>query len=120
FAIALGRLHVDDTFATAGLQAVLFGGSALAVAVFGNGKYERSLLGNDDSAFLFFLLLFLAHLRRARLRRNGHADDIVALVEVHAADAVCLAAHGANVVFAEADGLTLMRCQEDNLFTIRE
>src|SRR5882757_8150954 len=92
--VAFRRLHVDDALAAARLQPILLSRSALAITILGDGKNERALLRNDDGAFLFFLLLFLAHLRRARLCGDGHADDIVALVEVHAADAVSLAAHG--------------------------
>ena len=45
FADAIGGLDVDHTFAGAVGEAVLIGGSALTVAVFGDGENQVSFLG---------------------------------------------------------------------------
>ena len=44
FADALCRLHVDHAFAAAVGEAVFVGGSALAVAVFGDGEDQVAFL----------------------------------------------------------------------------
>ena len=61
----------------------------LPIAVFGDRQDEA---------------VFLDHL---------HADQVVALGQVHGADSVRLTAHGAHLGFQEANRLPLVRTQED-------
>ena len=93
---ARGDGHVLDALAAAGLQAVVLDIGALAKAVFGDGqdavRARLVLLGSD-----------------------GDADDVIVFGEVDAAHAVGRAAHGADVVFVEADGHAEMRGEEDDL-----
>ena len=42
-----------------------------------------------------------------------HADQVIALGQMHGADAARLTAHGPHLAFGEADGLPLVRAQED-------
>ena len=58
--------------------------------------------------------------RAARLGRCRHADDVVLVFEVHAADAGGVAAHGADVAFFEADGLAFVGGEEDDLLAVGE
>ena len=53
-------------------------------------------------------------------RRCRHADQVVALFHADAPDTVCLAAHGADVFFVEADGLAFVRGQEHDLLAVGE
>ena len=46
------------------------------------------------------------------------ADEVVALVQIHGADTAGRPAHGANVVFLEADGLALVRAQENVVLAV--
>src|ERR1035438_7805945 len=85
----VGGLHVDDALAAARGEAVGIERGALAVTVLRDGE--------EQSLFL----------------DNFHADQVIVLVEAHGAHAARLAAHGAHVLFAEADRLTFVRAQED-------
>src|ERR1700756_4549494 len=51
FAVALGGLHVDDTFTAAIGQTVFVGGRALAISVLGNGEDQRTFLRYQVSVF---------------------------------------------------------------------
>src|SRR5262249_43749478 len=90
-AVALRGLDVDHAFAGPRLQAVLGDGGALPVALLDNREDE----------------LFLAH--------DLHADDGVALFQVHAVDAVSGAPHIAHVRFREADSHALVRGEENSI-----
>ena len=49
-----------------------------------------------------------------------HADQVIALFELHAADAARRTAHGADVVFLEAAGHAFVRAQEDVILAAGE
>ena len=66
------------------------------------------------------LAVSLAILLRLVLRRDRHADDVVAFIEVHPANAISRAAHRTNVVFCEADRHAFMRSQEDDLLAVSQ
>ena len=94
FAVAFGGFDVDDAGTAAPLQAVLVGGGALAVSVFGDRENQRALLPGSihRSAVLpvsgFGLGFFGVGFRLSRVfRRRRHADDVVFLVQLHAAHA---------------------------------
>src|SRR5712691_4237775 len=55
---------------------------------------------------------------RAGLWGYGHADYVVAFFEVDAVDAVGGAAHGADVIFVEADRHAFMGSDEDDLVAV--
>src|SRR5208282_297097 len=117
FAVARRGLDVDHAFAAAVGEAILVGGSALAVAVLGDRKNERAFLRNQvgdlGSYFPFF-----RHRLNLGLERGRHADDVIFLGEVHAAHAGGVAAHGANVVLVEANRLPIMGGEENDLVAI--
>ncbi len=48
FTVTFRGLDVDDARTAAPLQTIFFGGSALAIAVFGDGENERTLLADVD------------------------------------------------------------------------
>ena len=51
--------------------------------------------------------------------RGRHADDVIALLEIHAAHASRpWRPHRANVIFVEADRLPIMRSEEDDLVAV--
>src|SRR5258706_14848127 len=56
----------------------------------------------------------------AGLGGYGHADYRVALLEVDSIHAVGGAAHGADVIFAEADGYAFVRGDEHDLAAVGE
>src|ERR1022692_2211452 len=84
----VGGLHVDDTLAAAGNQAVGRQRGALAVAVLGDGKEQSFLLG------------------------HFHANQVIVRVETHGAHAARLPAHRADVFLAEADGMAAVGGEE--------
>ena len=49
-----------------------------------------------------------------------HADDVVALGEIHAVHAAGVAAHGAHFGFAEQDGLAVVAGEENHLLAVGE
>ena len=85
FADAGGGLHVDDSLAAAGGQAVVDKRGAFAETVFGDG---------EDEAVLF---------------DDFYADEVIAFFQLHAADAAGWAAHGSDVGFLEAAGHAFVR-----------
>src|SRR5208283_2810443 len=98
--VAIGGLHVGYTLAAARCNAVFGQGSALAVALFGNGQHQRGERIFNVLVFEFFevlraLLVFLGDDFEVRLH-GVHADDVVFLVEVHAVDAAGVASHRAH------------------------
>src|SRR5208282_751863 len=123
-AVAISGLHVDDTFAAAGGDAVFGEGGALAETLFGDGEHEggERILDVFVLEFLEVLRGFLAFLSDDfEFGLDGvHADDVIILVEIHAVDAACVAAHGAHFGFAEEDGLALVAGEEDHLLAVGE
>src|SRR5512146_2708932 len=133
FAVARSSLDVDNALAAARLQPVFVHLGALAVAVFGDGKNQVGVLFGSlgllalafslavalsSHSFFYFGLRTENHGRLARLGSYGHADDVIVLVQVHAAHAVGGTAHGADILFVEADGLAFVRGQEDDLVAV--
>src|ERR1019366_4627613 len=105
-AVARGRLNVDDALATARLQAVFIDVGALAVTLLRNRE--------DEARFLLVAVLGLP----ARLGGDRHANDVVAFAQVHASNAMGLAAHGPYVLFVEANRLAVVRRQENDLAAV--
>src|SRR5208282_3114972 len=107
-AVALCRLHVHHALAAARRDAVYGQGRALTVTLFGDGEHQRGERVLDVLVVKLFqvlsgLVVFLGDNHEVRL--NGvHADDVVALVQVHAVHAAGVAAHGAHLRFAEQNG----------------
>jgi len=87
-------LQVDRSLAAPRLNAVFVNRRAFAVAVLRNRQHKGVLRG------------------------NLHADDVIALIEVDAADAAGRAAHVAHVVFPEADRHAQPRGQENILIAV--
>ena len=114
FAVALGGLDVDHALAAARLLPVLVNSGAFAVPVFG----DRQDHVGDHLAFV--LAVSLAIFLWLVLGRDRHADDVVAVIEVHTAHTISRAAHGADIFFAEADSHAFVRCQEDDLLPISQ
>src|SRR5262249_41999575 len=85
----LGSLHGDDALAAAVRSPVLVHLRPLAVAVVGDGEERRAGLDQVDR------------------------DDLIALVERHAAYAVGRAAHRADLGLFEPDGLAICGRQDD-------
>src|ERR1039458_5375831 len=117
FAVACRGLDVDHALIAAIGKAILVGGSALAVSVFGDGKNERALFRDQVRDFGSDIALF-RYCFRLRLERGGHADDVIFLGQVHAAHAGGVASHGADVVFVEANCLSVVRSEEDDLVAV--
>src|ERR1019366_5788965 len=84
----VGGLHVDDALAAARGEAVVFERGALAVTVLGDGEEQPVLLD------------------------HFHADEVIVAGETHGANAARLAAHGADVLLAEADSLASVGGEE--------
>ena len=82
------RLHRDDAFAAARLQAILVHRGALAVAAFGNGQNIEAKA------------------------ENFHAHDLIPRVEPHADDPEGSAARRTHLLFFETDRLPFCRRQE--------
>ena len=120
FAVALGGLYVDHAFAAAVGQAVFVGGGALAVSVFGDGEDERTFLAYifDFERRIGGIFRGSGRQHRVGLDRCSHAYDVVFLREVHAAHSGGVAAHGADVGLFEADGLAVVRSQENDLHAV--
>src|SRR6185503_14224992 len=113
---------VDDSRPAASLQAVFVGGGAFAVAVFGDGENQSAFFRHQVGDLSVGCGRFggIDFRRNVGLGRSRHANQVVALFHADAPDTVCLAAHGADVFFVEADGLALVRGQEDDLLSVRE
>ena len=107
-------LHVDHAFAAARLQAVFVDLRAFAVALLGDGEDQAG-----HSLFGFAVFVFAVRLL-ALFRSDGHAHDVVVLVQVHAANAISRTSHGADIFFVKADGQALMRGEEDDLLAVGE
>ncbi len=127
FADALGGFDIDDAFAGAIGEAVFVGGGALAVSVFGYGKNQRAFLrqvdglrGRDFGIDCRCPLCRGESTDRscARFRRDRHAYYVVAFFQVDAIDAVGGAAHGADVIFVEADGHAFVSGDENDLVAV--
>src|SRR6185437_9876707 len=133
FAVARSSLDVDDALAAARLQAVFVHLGALAVAVFGDGKDQVGVLFGSlcrlafgvsfavslgAGSLFYFGLRAEGDRRLARLGSHGHADDVIVFVQVHAAHSVRGAAHGAHILFVEADAHAFLRGQEDDLVAV--
>src|SRR5262249_34700659 len=127
FSVALGGLHVDDAGAAASLQSVFLCGRTLAVTVFGDGENQRAfdrngLVGRGGAGISGFGLGsfdFRLGLRRV-LGGSGHADDVILLVELHAAYAVGRTAHVAHPGLVEADGLAVVGSEKNYLGAVGE
>src|SRR5579885_843583 len=98
----LGRLQVDDAFASAVGEAVFVGGGALAKSVLGDAQDQVALYGCIDR-FRFAFDFSFCWCGRSGLQRRRHTDDVVALFQIDAPDAVSRAAHRTDVAFVEAD-----------------
>src|SRR5260370_3179634 len=100
-AVAGCGLDVDHAFAAARLQAVFVHRGAVSVTVLSDAEDE---VGNFFVlGFGFGLALAIGFLlfAVAFFRRHGHADDVIALLQIHATHAVTRPAHGPNAVFVE-------------------
>src|SRR5271170_1723416 len=135
FADAIRGLDIDDAFAGAVGEAVFVGGCALAVSVLGYGEDERTFLGEvdclaardigfdrwrclDSRGGCPHMVRDCSHRALARLWRDRHSYYVVALFQVDAINAVGGAAHGADVIFVEADSHAFMRGDEDDLVAV--
>src|SRR5438128_4304864 len=94
-AVAIARLDVDDADAAARLQAVFLELGPLAVAVLRDGQ-QRGPFADDF-----------------------HRDDLVALPQADAPDAVCGAPHRADVRLLEPDRHAVARAEEDLFLAVR-
>src|SRR4029077_5005807 len=98
--IAFGRLNVDHALAATISEAVLVGGSALAVTVFRNRENERAFDGDrhvggggfGHAGFGFGLFSGSFGLLSVR-GRGGHADDVILFGEIHSAHSGGVASH---------------------------
>src|SRR5580704_677048 len=122
FAVAFGSLYVDHAFAAAVGEAVFVGGGALAVSIFGDGEDERTFLADvfDYVGCLGSVFRWSRRQHGVGLDRCGHADDVILFRQIHTAHSGGVAAHGADVSLFEADGLAVVRCEEDDLHAVGE
>src|SRR5208282_3149722 len=123
-AVAVCGFQVDDALAAARRDAIFRERRALPVALFGNGEHQRRDRFADVVALeLFEVVRFLLELLRddGEIGLHGfHADDVVALREVHAVHAASGAAHGANFGLAEENRLAVVAREEDHLRAVGE
>src|SRR5260370_18141839 len=102
------------------MEAVFVHGGAFAVTVLSDAEDEVGNLFVLGFGFGLALAIGFLLFAVAFFRRHGHADDVIALLQIHATHAVSRATHGANAVFVEADGHSLVRSQKDNLLAVGE
>src|SRR5271156_2959915 len=122
--IAVGGFQVDHALSAARSDAVFGERGALAVTLFGDGEHERgerlaNLIAFQLVEIFRFFLVFLLNDSEVGLHRV-HADDEVALGEIHAVDTAGGAAHGADFGFAEENSLAIVAGEENHLHAVGE
>src|SRR5262249_51723851 len=112
-AVALAGLDVDHADAAAVLRRILRHRRALAVALFRDREdVDAAAVVRDLVGFVALGLAVVLFDDRAS-RKDIHLHDVVVIAQRHGADAGGATAHGADLVFVEADHAAAGLADED-------